>query len=495
MRFVIARLNHETNTFSPVPTPLEAFEPHWGQGALEAARGTRTAMGAFLDLADELGAQVSTPVFAWANPSGPVDDAAYQQITDCIVDAVARGCDAVLLDLHGALVTVTRDDGEGELLERVRAVAPGVPIAVALDLHGNVTQRMVENADIIVSFKTYPHVDMYEAGAHAGLLLARMLAGEIRPVMAWRRPPLMTHTLRSATDQGAMRHAVEAARDAEQEGLLGVSVLVGFSLADIPAPCLSVIAIADGDRAKAEACAERIARQAWGERRNFCYQSEPLADSMRRAREQASGPGSGPVLLLDHGDNCMSGGTCDDMEVLRAALAGGLEDILVGPVCDPQAVAELVAAGRGAHVVLPIGNKRALDKLGISRAPLVLEGTVRNLSDGRFIVTGPTYTGQPMDMGRTVVFDTGAARLVLTERIQEPLDVGVFACVGEDPGQASYLLLKSRMYCRPVFEPMARSLVECDGRGVTSSDYSLFPFSRVQRPVYPLDEDTRWEAG
>ena len=214
MRFVIARLNHETNTFSPVPTPLEAFEPRWGRDAFEAASGTRTAMGAFLDLAAELGAEVVTPVLAWADPSGPVDDAAYERITDSIVEAVGEGCDAVLLDLHGALVTAGRPDGEGELLERVRAAAPRVPITVALDLHGNITGRMVENADILVSFKTYPHVDMYEAGALAGRLLARTLAGEIRPVVAWRRPPLMTHTLRSATDEGAMHRAVEAAREA-----------------------------------------------------------------------------------------------------------------------------------------------------------------------------------------------------------------------------------------------------------------------------------------
>ena len=492
MRVVIARINHETNTFSPVPTPLDAFEPRWGDDASTAARGTRTAMGAFLDLAAELRAEVSTPVFAMANPSGPVEDAAFQAMTDAIIDAVAPGCDAVLLDLHGAMVTDTRDDGEGELLERLRVAAPGVPVAVALDLHGNVTQRMVDHADIIVSFETYPHVDMYETGAKAGRLLARMLAAEIEPVIAWRRPPLMTHTLRVATAHGAMRRAVQAAREAEREGMLSVSVLAGFALADIPAPCLSVIAIADKESAQAASCAERIARQAWEERSDFVYHSEPLARSISRARELAAASGSGPVLLLDHGDNCMSGGTCDDMDVLRAALENDFDDILVGPVCDPGAVAQLIAAGVGARAALPVGNKRPLVKLGITKQPLMLEGTVGAICDGRFIVTGPTYTGQTMEMGRTVVFDTRVARLVITERTQEPFDIGVFTSVGEDPRRVRYLLLKSRMYCRPVFEPFARGLVECDGHGVTSSDYNVFPFRRVQRPVYPLDEDTSW---
>jgi microcystin degradation protein MlrC len=492
VRFVIARLNHETNAFSPVPTPLEAFDPKWGADAYEAARGSRTAMGAFLDLAADACADVSTPLFAMANPSGPVDDAAYERMVDSIVDAVARGCDAVLLDLHGAMVTATREDGDGELLARVRAAALRVPIAVALDLHGNVTQRMIDNADIVVGFKTYPHVDMYETGEHAGRLLLRTLAGEIRPRLAWCRPPLMTHTLRSATAHGPMQRAVDAAREGEKAGLLGVSIFAGFALADTAAPCLSVVAMADGDAAPAVRCAERIARDAWEARSGFVYHSEPLPQSMQRARQLADGPGSGPVLLLDHGDNCMSGGTCDDMDVLRAALDHGFDDILAGPICDPDAVARLLDAGRGARVRVPVGNKQPLVKLGISKTPLALEGSVRAMSDGRFTISGPIYTGQGVTMGRTVLFDAGRVRLVLVEHTQEPLDLGVFACVGEDVTRPRYLLLKSRMYCRPVFEPLARAVVECDGRGVTSSDYRLFPFQRVEHPVYPLDPDCRW---
>jgi microcystin degradation protein MlrC len=492
MRLVIARLNHETNAFSPVPTPLEAFEPQWGDAAHAAARGSRTAMGAFLDLASGVGARVSTPLFAMANPSGPVDDAAYERMVAVIVDAVAQGCDGVMLDLHGAMVTQTREDGDGGLLARVRATAPSVPIAVALDLHGNVTQRMIDNADVIVGFKTYPHVDMYETGEHAGRLLLRMLAGEIRPAVAWCQPPLLTHTLRSATAQGAMRHAVAAARRAEDDGLLGVTVFAGFALSDTTAPCLSVVAMADGDRERATQCAVHIGRDAWDERAGFVYESEPLHDSIRRAKALARTPGKGPVLLLDHGDNCMSGGTCDDMDVLRAALELGLDDVLAGPVCDPEAVAHMVAAGRGARLKIAIGNKRPLASLGIRKEPLVLEGSVQSVSDGRFTIAGPIYTGQTLSMGRTVLFDTGRVRLVVAERTQEPLDLGVFACVAQDATQPRFLLLKSRMYCRPVFEPLARGVVECDGRGVTSSDYRLFPFRNVERPVYPLDADAAW---
>ncbi|GAB1577189.1 M81 family metallopeptidase [Bordetella petrii] len=488
MKVLIARLNHETNTFSPVPTPLSSFGdggPQYDEAAYRANKGQRTAMSAFIELAEARGATLATPVSGWAYPSGPVAAAAYDEMCDRIV-AAASGCDAILLDLHGAMVAEHRDDGEGSLLARVRAAAPGVPVGVALDLHGNVTQAMIDNADVIVAFKTYPHVDMYETGEHAGRLLFGMLEGGCRPVMAWRRLPLITHTLRSATDQGAMQAAVEAARRLEQQGLLAVSVLAGFGLADIAHPCISVIAVADGDAAAADRAAADVAAQIWRDRDGFVYRSEPLADSLAGARELAAGQDR-PVLLLDHGDNCNSGGTCDTTAVLEAALAAGMDDILAGPLCDPEAVARLIAAGVGARVTVEVGNKRSLAHLGIHARPVALTGVVRAITDGQYRISGPTYTGMLCQMGRSVVLDTGAVRLVLNEHPHEPWDLGVFESVGQDPRRARYLLLKSRMYCRPVFVPISAGLVECDSPGPTTSDYDVYPYRKRARPLYPLE--------
>ncbi|SOY66829.1 M81 family metallopeptidase [Cupriavidus taiwanensis] len=496
MKILIARLNHETNTFSPVPTPLAAFTPTYGDAACRAARGTRTAAAAFIDLAEAAGAEIVVPVIAAANPSGRVAADAYTHLCDTII-AAAEGCDAVMLDLHGAMVAENSDDGEGDLLRRLRTVLPHAPVAVALDLHGNITQTLVDHADIAVSFKTYPHVDMYETGAHAGRLLLDMVTGRVRPVMAWRRPPLITHTLRSRTDEGAMQRAVALAREAERDGMLAVSVLAGFGLADIAAPCLSVIVVSDGDPARADEVASRIAAQAWAERDGFAYHAEPLASSIARAAQLADssdGAASGPVLLLDHGDNCMSGGTCDNMAVLHEALAQGLTGIAVGPVCDPEAVAALVDAGVGASITLPVGDKVALPQLEIYPESRPLTGKVAAISDGEYTITGPTYTGQRIRMGRTALLDIGAAQVIVTETPQEHWDLGIFTHIGIDPHRARFLLLKSRMYCRPVFVPIARAVVECDGEGVTSSRYERFPFRKVSRPVYPLDDVAVWQG-
>ncbi|NEX62995.1 M81 family metallopeptidase [Noviherbaspirillum galbum] len=491
-RFVIARFNHETNTFSPIATPLEAFNPMWDGDAYRDQKGARTAMGAFIEIAEAIpGATMTTPVAAMAYPSGTVEAEAYEAISAAILKAVEAGCDAIMLDLHGAMVARQADDGEGTLLQRIRELAPGVPICVALDLHGNVTRKMVENCDIIVSFKTYPHIDMYETGAHAGRLLVDMLEKRIAPVMTWRQLPLLSHTLMSNTSASAMQRAVNAAVAAEAEpDILAVSVLAGFSLADFNDAGVSAVVVANRDRAHAEAVADRIADLIWNERRDFVYASEPLSQSLQRAKELAAGPGSGPVLLLDHSDNVMSGGSCDTMDVLQAALAAGLANIAAGPIWDPEAVAELVKVGVGGTATVALGNKTRLDALGLTKQAPVMTGIVRQIGDGRFRVSGPIYTGSIVNMGRTVLFDIGAAQIVVTEERVEPYDVGVYTCVGINPAEKSYLVLKSRMYCRPVFEPLGKGLVECDSDsgGPTSSNYALFSFKKVRRPVYPLDD-------
>ena len=392
---VIARLNHETNTFSPVPTPLEAFAPMWGADAYRDQKGARTAMGAFLDIVDALpDMTIVTPVAAMANPSGTVATDAYEAACAAILAAVAKGCDAIMLDLHGAMVAAQADDAEGSLLERIRRIAPDVPLCVALDLHGNVTQKLIDNCDIVVGFKTYPHIDMFETGAHAGRLLVDLLEGRSKPVIAWRQLPLLSHTLLSNTSASAMQRAVDAARAAESEtGILAVSVMAGFALADFHDAGMSVLVVADGDATLADATAARITRQIWQQRDDFLYVSEPLARSIQRAQDLAAdvtgtNAGSGPVLLLDHSDNVMSGGSCDTMDVLEAALAAGLTGIAMGPLADPAAVKHLLAAGIGATVTLDLGNKTRLDAQGLVKQPVLDCGRIGQRPHGNAGQTG-----------------------------------------------------------------------------------------------------------
>jgi microcystin degradation protein MlrC len=490
MRAVIAMMKHETNTFSPVPTPLARFGrgrggPVYGADAIETYRGTNTAFAAYLELCERVGHSVATPIAAEASPSGPVDAGAYDMMSEAILAAVARGCDVLFLDLHGAMVAETTDDGEGTLLERIRQIAPGLPIAVALDLHANMTERMVANCDAIVGYKTYPHVDIAEAGRRAGAIVQDMLEGRARPVMRWGNRPMIPHTLRMGTHAAPMRPLIERAQALEADGLLAVSVFGGFPMVDIPQPGLSVVAVADRDEAAAEHAASDLLGRAWAARAEFVYRSEPLAQSVARAKAMTEGP----VILVDHADNCASGGTQDTMAVIAEAMRQGLDDVAVFAVRDLDAVAAMIGAGVGARVTLPLGGKVEMPAIGRRGEPLDITGTVRAITDGQFTVTGPMYTGVRAHLGRTAVLDTGKMQLVVTEQHHEPYDLGVFRSVGIEPTAKRYLLLKSRMHFRAGFAPIAKAIVECDGVGVTSSDYSLFRFRKLNRPTYPLVDD------
>src|SRR5712664_4955767 len=185
LKLVLAMMMHENNTFSPVPTPLASFRPLQGAAAIEEFKDTNTQLGGFLHVAREAGAEIVLPVAGGAHPSGYVERAAYEDMAEAIVGAVRGGCDAVFLALHGAMVAEHVDDGEGELLRRIRAVAPRLPIAVGLDFHTQLTSTMVANATVITGYRTYPHIDMAETAQRAARTLVRALDGEVKPVMVW----------------------------------------------------------------------------------------------------------------------------------------------------------------------------------------------------------------------------------------------------------------------------------------------------------------------
>src|SRR5260221_3678827 len=372
MRLVIAMMKHETNTFSPIRTDWQRFldwGAHLGEDARRAYEGTGMPMAAYLDLAKSIGAEIATPVAAEAMPSGPVTEDAYERMTGAILDAVAKGCDAIMLDLHGAMVAETTPDGEGTLLERIRAIARGLPIAVTCDLHANLSDKMVQNCTALIGYKTYPHVDMYAVGKQVGAILLGAMAGRLRPVMAWGRRPLLAQTLRMGTDDEPMKSLIAMARDAEAHGLLAITMFGGFPLADTPASGLSAISIADGDAAAARRATEALLDAAWTRRDDFLYRHEPLEHAVARAKAAAEGA-SRPVLLLDHADNVGSGGTEDVMTVIREVIRQGLDDVAVGAVCDPAAVTAMQKAGVGATVTLALGGRTDMASIRLARAPL-----------------------------------------------------------------------------------------------------------------------------
>ncbi len=488
MHIVIAQMKHETNTFSPVPTPIQRFAvgtplPHEGAAGVQALRGTGSGIGAFIELAEKAGATITLPVAGGAWPSGPVEDKAFEYMAGRICDAVAKGCDAILLDLHGAMVTESYEDGEGELLARVRKLAPNTPIAVALDMHTNLYPAIVENSDVIAGYQTYPHVDVYETGMRAGKALFAMLEGKAKPAMAWGQRAMLPHVMRQSSLDSPNREIQARCRQMEKEGALCASLFVGFPHADIVNAGLSAVVVTDNDPALARRWCDELLDMAWDARAQWVYEVEPLSKSFARAKAMDARP----VVLLDHYDNAASGGTMDTMAVLAGILEAGLEDVAAFAVYDPVAVVEMQKAGLGARVTLQLGGRLDMPSLGLKGQPLTVTGTVKNLTNGQFRNRGPMSKGVLMDMGATAVLDTGKVEIVVISRQQEPNDLECFASQGIDPTKKRYLMLKSRVHWRAGFGDLAKATVECAGVGVCTSDYGVLDFRKVRRPIYPLD--------
>lgn len=497
MKIIVAIMQHETNTFSSIETPLESFAQHLGlknppadNEAIEFFKGTHTAIGAYLDLLDDKGIEFILPLAAYAEPSGVVEDTTFEIMVERICEAVVEGCDGVLLDLHGAMVTQSHFDGEGELLKRIRQVNRKVPIAVALDFHANITDDICNNADIVTGYLTYPHVDMYECGMRAARLLLRKLAGEINPRTIWAKAPMMTHMIKQTPAQAPMKPIMDKAIASEQsEEVLAASVFGGFPLADIPHVCLSAVAVVDANDDRGECVVNELVSLAWQSRADFIYNPEPMADTIAHAKTLTHGP----IILADHGDNAGAGGSHDNMAVIAEILRQGLEDVAVAPIADPAAVEALWQAGEGAQVALPIGGKTPVPSLGLAPQPLELTGRIKLLKRLKFEITGLMMTGFKIDLGRSAVFEVGSMEIIISEWRTEPADLGFFTHMGINPLAKRYLLLKSRQHFRAGFESIAKEILLVAGPGVCSSDYNVFPFEHLNRPIYPLDKEFEWQ--
>ena len=494
-KFVIGLVKHETNTFSPLATPLSAFGhgqgPAYGEEARARFERTNTPMAAYLDLARRENAEVVTPVAAEAWPSNKASRATFEALVRPLEDAVRAGCDAVFLDLHGAMVIEDCDDAEGEIVQRLRRIAPEVPIAVTLDYHTNLSGMLVDNATVITGYKTYPHVDMYEAGMLSGGILVGALDGAVEPVMAWGWKPLLASIMRHAPEDGPSGDILAFARHMEADGtVLAATLLPSFPHADTPYTGVSAIVVGDarhGGRQHAQAVCTHMLKMAWDRRGEYAFEAPPLAQSVAHAKALGLANPGAPVLLIDHCDNCGSGGAQDVMAVVAEILEQQLDDVAIAPIRDPAAVATMIDAGVGQRVRVALGGHTDMPSIGLTGEPLWVEGRVHTITDGEFVITGPMYTGVRTFMGRTAVLDTGRALIVVTERAHEPFDLGVFTHAGIDPRTKRYIMLKSRIHYRAGFKPIASHIVECAGAGVTNADLSVYPYRKLTRPIFPLD--------
>lgn len=490
MRLLLAMFKHETNTFSPVETPLQrfyrmnTFDDSTDQ-LLAQYRGTGSALGGFIDVAERHGAEIVIATAAEAWPSGPATDETYRVIAQAILREVRKGgYDGILLDLHGAMVTQSLDDAEGALLSELRSIDPVTPVGVTLDMHANVFDEIVTHATVVTGYHTYPHVDMFESGVRAADIVVRAIRGEVHPVMAWGNVPVLPHVLNQGTHQGPNKALQESCIAYEEDGsALGASLFVGFPNADVANAGVSVVVCTDGEPSRAREIKDDLLAKAWESRHDFVYESGDLIAAVRHAKAAEQFP----VVMLDHCDNAASGGSMDATVVLAEILSQGLKNVVFFAIWDPVAVQQGLQAGIGAQVTLSLGGKTAMPTLTQPSHPITVTGRVKLASAGNFRNRGPMGKGKVASIGPTIVLDTGDVEIVVISEHLEPHDVNCLLSLGIDPEQKHYIALKSRMHWRAGFGQMARLVVECNGLGVTTSDYSLLDFRKLRRPMFPID--------
>jgi microcystin degradation protein MlrC len=488
-RVLTARFMHETNTFSVVPTDMALIRRrdfHLENEIPQAFRGTRSAIGATFEAADKYGWSLVHPVSANPNPSGIVTDDAFEHIAGLIVDAVDTNgpIDGVLLHLHGAMVTGSHEDAEGELLLRLRRrLGPQVPIVVTLDLHANVTRKMADNANALIAFRTYPHIDMYERAWQGAELLERTMQGEIRPVTVIARRPMIYGLDRGRHQTAPMAELLARADMIERRGAaLAVSICAGFSRSNIRDVGPSVTVTTDGSDPQGKAIAESFMDHSWETRDFSSFTLLPVAEAVALAR--GGKPGDKPLVVADYTDNPGGGGYGDATAFLRGLVEAGVESVAFHAICDPDAVREGMRAGIGATARLTLGGKT---DPAMGGGPLSLDGEVVCLTNGKFIAHGPMGGGVERNYGPSLVFRVGGIDIVVITNNGQATDLGQFTSLGIDPTRYRTVAVKSMQHFRAAFEPIAREIVLVDTGALCAEIYTPELFTKVRRPVWPLD--------
>ncbi len=493
-----AEFQHESNTFSRVVADLAAFKGRYFYPAEEgiAERGdANTPLAGFLDIGRQAGWRIVHALSAGATPSGPVTKAAYETIAGIILarlEAEKHGIHGILLGLHGAMVAEHSEDGEGELLERIRAiVGPDIPIGMTLDPHANVTERMARLADIIVAYKTYPHVDMRECGAQAAAILDRAMKGEIRPVTLRESLPMLEEVTGGRTDIGPMVERIARARAYEQEpDVFAVSVNGGFGNADIREVGPTVLVTCQGDLDRHRGVIRAIADDIWAKRHQPVTQFFSVEDAARQAAEFDAA--KGPLVIADYSDNPGGGAYGDATALLGALIAAGVKDACFGPLLDPQSVVLLQAHQPGDSVTLALGGKT---EPRFGGGPLTVTGTLQRLSDGDYIGDGPMMGGLKGSFGPSAVLRVGGIDILVITNVTQMLDLAQFRAFGIEPTTRRVVALKSMQHFRAAFEPIAGKVIVCDSGALCTPDLTKLPYSRVRRPIFPLDREETVRPG
>jgi microcystin degradation protein MlrC len=485
-RIGIAGFMHESNTFATTKTSRTQFEEaffHKGADLVPVWEEAHHELGGFIEGCATYGLDGVPTLAAWATPGGTVTDAAYESIVEELLEELANAgpLDGLLLALHGAMVTETHDDADGETLERVRALlGPDVPIVLSLDMHGNVSPRMAKIPDVLVAYQSYPHIDQRERGVDCARILADILSGDVHPCQAHLKLPLLIHIVQQYTGDGPMAELyAELSRIEEMPEVVSVSLLPGYIYADSPFMGVSALVATNGDSAQAEVLVESFGAFVY-ERREALNAGLPTVDEAVREAIDTEGT----VCLMDSGDNIGGGGPGDSTILLAALRAAGATRVCV-TLYDPEVADTCYEAGMGKRLELVIGAKTDRQH----GDPVAVSCVVQRLSDGKFVETEARHGGtREYDQGRTAALHTtGGHKLVVNSLRVMPTSLEQLLSLGIDPTAMEVIIVKGVTAPRAAYEPIAAKTICVDTPGVTRAGPDAFVYKKRPQPLFPLD--------
>ena len=483
-RIAVGGFLHETNTFAPTKATYADFVhgggwPAMAHGAdvLKVMRKINVGLAGFVEAAEAHGWELVPTISCGASPSAHVTEDAYERIVKAMVDGIANAgtLDAVYLDLHGAMVTEHFDDGEGEILRRVREViGKDLPLVVSLDLHANVTAEMVEHADALIGYRTYPHVDMADTGRAAAEHLALMLTTKTRFAKAFRQLPFLIPISWQCTNDQPTKSIYEKLAALQDDAVPTLSFAPGFPAADF-ADCGPSVFAYGLTQADADAAADTIANVIISHETDFDGRIYSPDEGVRHAMELAK-TARKPIIIADTQDNPGAGGDSDTTGMLRALVRNNATRAATGVIYDPQSAKAAHTAGVGATVTLSLGGKSGIP----GDAPYQETFIVEQLSDGKFVAPGPYYGGRDMDMGPSACLRIGDVRVVVSSHKAQLADQSMYRYVGIEPTEQAILVNKSSVHFRADFEPIAETLLICAAPGAMPADTATLPWTRLR---------------
>ncbi len=493
-RVLLAGLFHETHTFIEGVTALDDFEVRRADELLDA-RGDGSPLAGGIEVADEMGWTLIPAIDVRATPSATADDSViesfWQGLRAVAEQNLVTGIDGILLILHGAMVTQSYRDVEGEVVRRIRAepALADTPICGVLDLHGNISRRFVENTQGFVAYRQNPHTDACEAARSGARLLDRILTSGERPLCVWSQPAVMWPPTGTGTDDDPMRSLEKRAREIEahDSDIYAVNVFGGFSFADTEDTGVSFSAITFGDPERARRYVEELAEFAHAHREAGNCLDPPLADVLPEIQKRAAAA-DGPVLIVEPADNIGGGAPGDATTIMQALITADIQNAAV-VINDPLAVRQLQSSSLGDRVQLSIGGKSS----GLTDGPVDLDVELLSTSDGRFELEDrnshlASISGIHIDMGPCAVVRHGGVRILLTSRKTPPFDLGQLRSQGIAPEGLSVIGVKAAVAHRRAYDPIAAASFTVSTPGPCTSDLSQLPFRHIRRPIFPLDD-------